>query len=112
MARSSLIKVAFVVALTMAAGSAYGASVSISIPTAIGSGSFVPSNNVRIGVTATDSMFSANSKHFNGDRIIAFTSTDAKLYFSSGASVGSTATPPSAADQYSSCSAGGVWNSM
>ena len=112
MARSNLIKIAFVVALTMAAGSAYAASATITSPTAIGSGSFVPSNNVQIGVTATDSMFSANSKHFNGDRIVAFTSTDAKLYYSSGATVGATVAAPSASNQYSSCSAGGVWNSM
>ncbi len=110
MARPTIMKIALVIALTMAAGSAYASQ--ISAPVAVGAGSFVPSNNVTIGVVSVASMFSANSKHLNGDRIIAFTSTDAKLYYSSGATVGTTAAAPGASNSYSTLSAGTPWNSM
>lgn len=111
MAKSNLIKIALVVALTMVAGSAYASS-NITGIQAIGSGSFVPSNNVQVGVAAADSMFSAHAKHLNGDRIIAMVSTDAKLYFSSGASVGSTVAAPAASNTYSNLSGTTGWKSM
>jgi hypothetical protein len=57
-------------------------------------------------------MFSANSKHLNGDRVIAFTSTDSRLYFSSGATVGSTVAAPTASNEYSALSTTAGWNSM
>lgn len=111
MARTNMIKLAFVIALAMAAGSAYASS-NLTGPIAIGAGSFVPSNNVRVGVASGDSLFSAHAKHLNGDRMVAMVSTDAKLYFSSGAGVGSTVAPPSASDTYTNLSATAGWTSM
>jgi len=113
MARTNLIKLAFVIALTMAAGSAYGAASQICAATQIGAGSFVPSNNVTIGVSSSDTMFSANSKHKNGDRLIAMFSGDAKLYYSTvTASIGSTCAAPAASNTYSALSSTAGWTSM
>ncbi len=111
MVRPTIMKIALVIALTMAAGSAYASS-TITTVTGLGASSFTPSNNVQIGVASSDSMYSANSKHLNGDRIIAFVSTDSKLYYSSGATVGSTVAAPSASNSNSNLSATSGWNSM
>lgn len=111
MARPTIMKIALVIALTIAAGSAYASS-QLSSATAVGATSFTPSNNVTIGVASGNSEFSANSKHLNGDRIIAFTSTDSKLYFSSGATVGTTVGAPTASNSYSALSSTTGWNSL
>ena len=111
MARPTVMKIALVIALTMAAGSAYASS-TITTATAVGASSFTPSNNVGIGVASGNSQFSAHAKHLNGDRIIAFTSTDSKLYFSSGATVGATVAPPSSSNSYSALSTTSGWTSM
>jgi len=104
-------KLALVIALTIAAGTAYGSS-QLSVTSAVGATSFAPSNNVTVGVASAASMYSANAKHLNGDRIIAFVSTDSKLYYSSGAPVGSTVAAPGASDSYTNLSATTGWNSM
>ena len=115
MARPTIMKICLVIALTIAAGEAYATSytaTTLSGPTSVGASSFSPSNNVTIGVASAASMFSANSKHLNGDRVIAFTSTDSRLYFSSGATVGSTVAAPTASNEYSALSTTAGWNSM
>jgi hypothetical protein len=111
MARPTLMKLALVIALTIAAGTAYASSV-ISVTTPVGASSFAPSNNVSIGVVSTISLYAANSKHLNGDREIAFTSTDSRLYYSSGCPVASPVTAPGAATDYSTISGMTGWNSM
>jgi len=111
MARPTLMKLALVIALTIAAGTAYGAS-QLSNTTAVGASSFAPSNNVTVGVSAIAQEYSANAKHLNGDRIIAIYSGDPKIYFSSGAPVGSTVAAPSASNTYSALSTTSGWNSM
>ena len=115
MARPTLMKLALVIALTIAAGTAHATGTVISATTPVGAASFAPSNNVQIGVAADDTNYSANSKHLNGDRVIGFVSTDSKLYYStgSGVTVGSTTANPSTSTQYSTLSAtGSGWNSM
>lgn len=111
MARPTIMKIALIIALTMAAGSAY-ASDTITAARAVGASSFTPSNNVGVGVASADSAYSAHAKHLNGDRIVAFNSTDSKLYFSSGASVGSTVAAPAASNTYSALSTTSGWKSM
>lgn len=113
MARTSLMKIALVVALTIAAGTTYASS-NITSATAIGGGSFSPSNNVQIGVASSDAGYSAHSKHLNGDRVIAIVNTDSKLYYSSGSgvTVGSTFAAPSASDTYTNLSSTTGWTSL
>ena len=111
MSRPTLLKLSIVIALTIAAGSA-NAATSFSVLTPIGITSFAPSNNVTLGVASQPGGYSAHAKHFSGDRVVAFTNTDSKLYYSSGAAVGATIAAPTASDTYSTLSAGGVWKSM
>ena len=111
MAKSSLIKLAFVIALTIAAGTAYGSVITSSV--AIGAGSFVPSNNVKINVVSEPSAFSAASKHMKGDRNIGFSSLDAKLYYSSGAAIDGAPATPGSSTAYSTLSdSSSGWLSM
>jgi len=88
----TLIKICFVAALMMAAGSAY-ASTSITGTTVIGGGTFSPSNKVNIGVTSTSTNYSAQSKHSSGDRQMGTNNTDPKMYWSAAA-IGAVATTP------------------
>jgi hypothetical protein len=111
MARPTLMKLALVIALTIAAGTAYGAS-QISNTTAVGASSFSPSNNVTIGVASVVTEYSTNAKHLNGDRVIAIYSGDPKIYYSSGAQTGSTVAAPAASNTYSNLSTTSGWNSM
>ena len=118
MARPTIMKICLVIALTIAAGESYAATsytaTKLTNATAVGAASFTPSNNVTVGVMSSASAYSANAKHLNGDRVIAFTSTDSRLYYSSASSlVGATVDAPSAADTYTACSATpATWNSL
>jgi hypothetical protein len=111
MSRPTLLKLALVIALTMAAGSAYAAS-SFSVVTPVGITSFAPSNNVTLGVASEAGGYSAHAKHFSGDRVVGFTNTDSKLYYSSGATVGAAVAAPAASNTYSALSTDTAWKSM
>jgi hypothetical protein len=111
MARKDCLKIALVIALTIAAGSAYASS-QITAGVAMGGGSFAPSNNVTIGVASTAGGYSVNSKHFNGDRVIGGCNTDPKMYFSSGAAVAHTVAAPAASDSYTGLSTTTGWTSL
>lgn len=80
MARPTIMKIALIIALTMAAGSAHASVISSAVQ--IGVSSFTPSNNVSIGVKSDAAAYSAHAKHSGGNRYVAFSSADAKLYFS------------------------------
>lgn len=90
MARPTILKVAVVIALTMAASAASAAT--ITGATDLGGGTFTPSNKVKISV-ATDgtsgsfngTAYGAVAKHDQGDKNIASISTDPKLYFKTAA---------------------------
>lgn len=112
MARPTIMKVALIIALTMAAGTAYAGSTVITSVTSVGASSFTPSNNVEVGVASDGSAYSANAKHSKGNRIIAFSSTDSKLYYSTSTTdlVGASLTAPAAASTYSTMPSG--WISM
>lgn len=110
MARKDFLKLAFVIALTMAATTAYG-STQFTGTGAVGAGSFTPSNNVSITAVSAATGYSANSKHSSGDRIIGFSNTDAKLYYSSGAATGSVAAP-AASNTYTNLSSTTGWSSL
>jgi hypothetical protein len=87
MARPTVLKIAVVIALTMAASAAYSAT-SISGSTDLGGGTFTPSNKVTISV-ATDgtsgsfngTAYGAVAKHSSGDKNIASNNADPKIYF-------------------------------
>jgi hypothetical protein len=104
-------KLSLVIALTLAAGSAYAGCV-LSVVSPVGSTSFSPSNNVSIGVTSDAKGYSANSKHSSGDRYVGFVNTDSKLYYFSGAAIGAQASAPAATDTYSNISSTTGWLSM
>jgi hypothetical protein len=76
----NMLKICFVIALTMSSISAYGAS-TISSSISMGGGSFSPSNKVSIYVAASGSSYAAYSKHTAGDRVIGCNSSDPKMFY-------------------------------
>jgi hypothetical protein len=87
MSNKSIFKLCLVIALSIAATSAYGAATTISGQLQIGGGTFSPSNKVTITYDsgpASDnaSSYVAKSKHSAGDRIIATSNADPKMYYS------------------------------
>lgn len=78
--KTALIKICFVVAAVLAAGSAYAAS-AITGSTIIGGGTFAPSNSVTIQATATSTAYSATSQHLNGNRLYFGNNSDPKIYW-------------------------------
>jgi hypothetical protein len=62
----TLLKLGLVIALSMAAASAFGAAEVVA--TVIGGGSFSSSNNVKIFASATDNAYIAVSGHLQGDK--------------------------------------------
>lgn len=87
MAKHNVLKIAVVVAFTMAASSAFAAT-TISASTDLGGGTFTPSNKVSISVNTNGTGgsfdgtgYGAISKHSAGDKNIASVSGDPKLYF-------------------------------
>ncbi len=98
MAKSTLLKLSLVVALSLAASSVYAAT-EFTGATAVGGTSFSASNKVHVyGKTngATSGAFDSTaygiaSAHESGDKVIGSKSGDAKLYFtttSAGAATG------------------------
>lgn len=90
MAKQSVLKIALVIALTMAASAAYSAD--ITGATDLGGGSFTPSNKVTISVQTNGTsgsfdgtQYGAVSKHSSGDKNIASNNSDPKLYFKTAA---------------------------
>jgi len=78
--KTALIKICFVIAAVLAAGSAYASS-AITSSTTIGGGTFAPSNNVRINATATSTAYAATSQHLNGSRLYFGNNSDPKIYW-------------------------------
>lgn len=76
----NILKICFVIALTMCAASAYGAS-TLSSSIAIGGGSYSPSNKVSLTVAATATDYTANSKHQAGDRVIQTNNREPKMWW-------------------------------
>lgn len=112
MARPTLMKLALVIALTMAAGTAFAAGTNITATTAVGNSSFSPSNNVTIGCASSNTDYSVYSKHLNGDRVMGIYSADPKIYYSISAA-GTTVSAPSASNANNAMSASSSgWTSM
>jgi len=109
MARTNYLKLALVIALTMAATSAYSAT-TISGTTNLSGSSFSCSNKVDVAVAtdATGSAYSARAKHLNGDKVIATVNADAKLYWKTRA-VGSSVDAAAVADVFTDTA---TWTSM
>lgn len=85
MSKKSIFKLCLVIALATTASSAFGATI-ISGPLQIGGGTYSPSNKVQISYDAGPfasncSQYVARSKHSAGDREIATTNTDPKMYY-------------------------------
>ncbi|WP_298270902.1 hypothetical protein [Geobacter sp.] len=80
MSKQNLIKICFVVATLMAAGTAYASS-GITSSVTLGGGAFAPSQNVTINVAATDSSYAAYSGHLQGDKVFFSNNVDPKLYY-------------------------------
>lgn len=113
MSTKSTFKLCLVIALTLTAASAFGASRTISGTEVIGGGTFSPSNKVSISYEAgplasNASAYAARSKHAAGDRVNATNNTDPKMYWSK---VDVTLAVPASAstDQFT---AAGAWTSM
>lgn len=88
MAKQSILKIAIVVALSLAASSTVFGATTISAPTSLGGGSFTPSNKVVISVETNGTadsfdgtMYGTVSKHTAGDKNIGSNNADPKLYF-------------------------------
>ena len=113
MSTKNTYKLCLVIALTLAATSAFATSRTISGTEVIGGGTFSPSNKVTISYEAgpaasNASAYGAKSKHAAGDRVNATNNTDPKMYWSK---VDITAVVPAASstEQYT---AAGAWTSM
>lgn len=102
MAKQSILKIALVIALTMAASSTVFGATTISSSTDLGGGTFTPSNKVEISV-ATDgngtsfngTAYGAVAKHKSGDKNIGSNNVDPKLYFKTAAVTSSVITATS-----------------
>ena len=110
MSNKSVFKLCLVIALTISATSAFGAT-SITSGTQIGGGTFSPSNNVTIsydaGPAGNATQYSASAKHGSGDRVIATNSTDPKMWWKKVA-VTASLTAAVSTDTFSSA----AWTSM
>ncbi|HIJ80943.1 MAG TPA: hypothetical protein HPP76_04485 [Desulfuromonadales bacterium] len=86
MAKPTMLKLALVIALTMAASSAY-ATTKFTGATAVGGTSFSSSNKVSVYAAsdAVGSYYVVNSAHDLGDKCIAAAAGDAKLYYTTAA---------------------------
>ena len=102
MAKSTLLKLSLVVALSLAASSVYAAT-KYTGATAVGGTSFSASNKVHVygktnGTTASgfdNTAYGIASAHESGDKVIGSKSGDAKLYFTTtnaGAATGTAST--------------------
>jgi len=107
MARKDIMKLAIVIALTMAAVSAFGGDTTITSPLLLGGGSYSPSNKVTITCDSTSTAYTAKSQHSSGDRVVATNSQDPKMWFKTVA-VGTAAEAASTSDVLSSS----AWTSM
>jgi hypothetical protein len=76
----NLLKICFVIALTMCAVSAYGTS-TISSPIQLGGGSFAPSTKVTIEVDSGATSYGAFSLHSSGDHEYATTSSAPNFWY-------------------------------
>lgn len=95
--KTALIKICFVVAAVLAAGSAHAGASAISGSTTIGGGTFAPSNSVVIQANSTTTAYSATSGHLNGNRLYFGNNADPKIYWGTKAA-GSSNSVTAAAD--------------
>ncbi len=77
--KTALIKICFVVASVLAAGSAHAAAITGS--TTIGGGTFAPSNSVALQVSSSSTAYSVTSQHLNGNRLYFGNNSDPKIYY-------------------------------
>lgn len=76
----NMIKICFVIALTLSAVSAYGAC-TITSPLQLGGGSFSPSTRVSIAVESGATAYGALSLHGSGDREYATNSVAPNFWY-------------------------------
>lgn len=77
-----LLKICFIAALLLSATSAYATgSSNITTSIVLGGGTFSPSNKVNIQYYSTSTAYAAQSKHLNGDRLMATTGVDPKIFY-------------------------------
>ncbi|HEY3308656.1 MAG TPA: hypothetical protein VGJ93_09400 [Desulfuromonadaceae bacterium] len=76
----NMLKICFIIALSLGAASAYAES-TITNSVSMGGGSFSPSNKVTIRVDSNGTAYTAKSNHASGDRIVAANSADPKMWY-------------------------------
>ncbi|MDU0458557.1 MAG: hypothetical protein RW306_07445 [Geobacteraceae bacterium] len=81
MARKDYMKLALVIALTMAAATAYAGATTITSSLMLGGGSYSPSNKVTITADSTATSYAAKSQHQAGDRVVATNNQDPKMWY-------------------------------
>lgn len=96
----NMFKICFVAALLISASTVYSAD--ITGATTIGGGTFSPSNKVNIGVISTDAEYSAESKHYSGNRILGTNNLDPKMYWTTASVGAACSVPANASVDYSS----------
>ncbi len=119
MARPTMLKLALVIALTMAASSAFAATAFRGANNDIGGSSFSASNKVTV-VAATDGTnsttydgqnYSIRAYHSAGDKVIAGKSGDSRIYFATTTpGNGSALSGAATGDDYAGSA--GTWSSM
>lgn len=119
MAKPTMLKLAFVVALTMAASSAFAVTTFTGPNNNIGGSSFSASTKVTVAAatngtnstTYDGQLYSIRSWHSAGDKAIAGQSGDSRLYFATTTPGNASAFSGAAtSDSYSGSAA--TWNSM
>lgn len=123
MAKPTIMKLAYVIALTMAAVSVANAAVgTFTGATGVGGTSFSASNKVTVwavtdgtnSTTFNGTVYSIRSAHSGGDKCIASASGDAKIYFATAAagSASTIGSAPATGDSYSASGSTATWTSM
>lgn len=117
MAKQNYLKLALVIALTMAASSALATPTAYSGATSVGGTSFSSSNKVTVWCATNGTsgsfdggVYSIRSAHVLGDKTIGSASGDARIYFQTTSAGNASANSGAATgDAYSSSTA---WSSM
>lgn len=123
MAKPTILKLAFVIALSMAAVSAATAAVgTFTGATSLGGTSFSASNKVTVwavsdgtnSTTYNGTVYSIRSAHSGGDKCIAAVSNIPKLFFATAAagSASTIGSAPATTDNYSASGSTATWTSM
>ncbi len=81
MSKKNITALCFIIATLMTIGAANAATSISSASVTIGGGAFQPSNNVKISVDTTASLYAAYSGHLNGDRTLFTNNSNPKIYY-------------------------------